>query len=268
MNRKLTYFKSDPTHNFSIMEQVTLTESLPTSYSLYKYLPAVIEQGNLGSCTGCALTASVKTLANIYNLKKLNKNLSPLFLYYCERELLGYVNIDSGSSISAGITCLQNTGICVETLHPYNISKFKERPSNYAYNNASTYKIDEVIKVPYDLNTIKSILLTRPIVIGINVYTSFLNNVNVDITGDIPYPKLENNEDELLGGHAMYLFGYNEANKTFLVRNSWGIDWGNKGSGTIPEEYIINEKLNVEMWACVSFKNLKPNKNKPKKKKN
>jgi C1A family cysteine protease len=267
MNRKLTYMKSEPTHNFSIMEKVTLTEKLPTSYSLLKYLPPVIEQGNLGSCTGCALASSVKILANIYNLKIKNKNLSPLFIYYCEREILGTINIDSGSSISAGITSLQQIGVCNEIFHPYNISKFKLRPHKKAYDNAKTYQIDEVIKVPYDLNTIKSILLTRPIVIGINVYKSFILNKNVDITGNIPYPNLESSEEELLGGHAMYLFGYNENNKTFLVRNSWGIDWGNEGSGTIPEKYIINEDLNLEMWACVSFKNLIPNKNPKQKKK-
>ena len=54
----------------------------------------------------------------------------------------------------------------------------------------------------------------------------------------------------------MYIFGYNENNKTFDIRNSWG----NKGNGTIPEEYIINESLTLQMWTCVSFKNLKPRK--------
>ena len=256
MNRKLTYIKSEPTHKFSIMENVKLRNKLPTSYSLSKYLPAVLEQGNLGSCTGCALSSVIKTLLNIYNLKKINKNLSPLFLYYCERDELGTINIDSGSSISAGITCLQNIGICNEIFHPYNISKFKNRPSAKAYKNALTYKINEVIKVPYDLDTIKSILLTRPIVIGINVYPSFLYDTNVDITGNIPYPNLD--KEESLGGHAMYLFGYNESNNTFQVRNSWGIDWGNKGSGTIPVKYITNDSLNLEMWTCVSFLDLEP----------
>ena len=256
MNRKLTYIKSEPTHNFSIMQKITLTTKLPTYYSLSKYLPAVIEQGNLGSCTGCALSSAVKMLENIYNLKQLNKNLSPLFLYYNERKLLGTISTDSGSSLSAGITSLQNIGICAEKLWPYNISKFTIKPSNQAYNNAKTYKINKVIQVPYDSDSIKSILLSRPIVIGILVYSSFVLNKEVDMTGNIPYPDLEN--ETPLGGHAMYIYGYNEDNKTFQVRNSWGIDWGNKGNGTIPEEYILNETLNLEMWACVSFKNLKP----------
>ena len=56
----------------------------------------------------------------------------------------------------------------------------------------------------------------------------------------------------------MFIYGYNEDSQTFNVRNSWGIDWGNKGNGTIPELYITNESLNLEMWACVSFKNLRP----------
>jgi C1A family cysteine protease len=258
MNRKLTYIKTEPTHTFSVMEKVTLKYKLPNYHSLNKYLPGVIDQGNLGSCTACALASLVKMLENIYNLKKFNKKLSPLFLYYIERKLIGTITTDSGSSLSGGITCLQNTGICAENIWPYNISKFTVNPSNQAYNNARFYKINNVIQVPYDLNTIKSILLTRPIVFGILVYPSFVSNVDVDKTGNIPYPDLEN--ETSLGGHAMYIFGYNENNKTFDIRNSWGIDWGNKGNGTIPEEYIINESLTLEMWTCVSFKNLKPRK--------
>jgi hypothetical protein len=263
MNRKLTYIKSEPTHNFSIMTKLTTTLKLPTSYSLSKYLPAVIDQGNLGSCTGCCLASVVKILQNIYNLKQNNKNLSPLFLYYCERELLELVDIDSGSSLSAGITTIQNIGICAENFWPYNISKFTIKPPKVAYNNAKIYKINKVIQVPYDLNSIKSILLSTPIVIGVLVYPSFILNKEVDITGDIPYPDLEN--ETLLGGHAMFIYGYNNDTQTFQVRNSWGIDWGNKGNGTIPELYITNSSLTLEMWACISFKNLKPNK-KPKKK--
>ena len=32
-----------------------------------------------------------------------------------------------------------------------------------------------------------------------------------------------------LGGHAMLLVGYDDGDGTFIVRNSWGADWGDRG---------------------------------------
>lgn len=39
-------------------------------------------------------------------------------------------------------------------------------------------------------------------------------------------------------GHAIVLVGYDEDKKTFKFRNSWGINWGNEGYGTLSYDYV------------------------------
>jgi C1A family cysteine protease len=40
------------------------------------------------------------------------------------------------------------------------------------------------------------------------------------------------NEDDVPGeGHAMVAVGYDDAKQAFLIQNSWGPSWGNKGYG-------------------------------------
>jgi C1A family cysteine protease len=252
MIRKYTYIKTEPKHVFSTIEKILPTTPLPSTCSLYKYLPYVKNQGKLGSCTACSLATAVETLEKKYKLNNL-KILSPLFLYYNERKELKSTSTDSGSSLSVGIHCLQTIGICPQIDCPYNISKFNICPSQQAYKDALIYKINKVIKVIYDIDTIKSILNNHPIVIGIMVYSSFEND-SVTKTGIVPYPDVNN--ETYLGGHAMCMYGYDDTTQTFLVRNSWGPKWGNNGDCSIPYKYILDEILTMEMWTCISFKNL------------
>jgi C1A family cysteine protease len=39
------------------------------------------------------------------------------------------------------------------------------------------------------------------------------------------------------GGHAVCIVGYTAENR-FIIRNSWGKEWGDKGFGYASEEYI------------------------------
>jgi C1A family cysteine protease len=46
----------------------------------------------------------------------------------------------------------------------------------------------------------------------------------------------------------MMVVGYNDASQRFIVRNSWGREWGMGGYGSIPYAYIMNPKLAVDFW--------------------
>ncbi len=50
----------------------------------------------------------------------------------------------------------------------------------------------------------------------------------------------------MLGGHAVLAVGYNQKEKFFLVRNSWGIKWGQAGYFTMPFKYL--ETLAADFW--------------------
>ena len=68
-------------------------------------------------------------------------------MYYIERKEYGTENIDSGSSLSTGINCLQNTGVCQDKYWPYNILKYNIKPPKICYVNASKYKISNNITI-------------------------------------------------------------------------------------------------------------------------
>ena len=62
---------------------------------------------------------------HIYNRKSVQ--LSPLFLYYKEREMEGTINIDSGACLRDGMKVLNQFGVCSEKLHPYKIDDFRKK---------------------------------------------------------------------------------------------------------------------------------------------
>ena len=83
-----------------------------------------------------------------------------------------------------------------------------------------------------------------PIIIGISVYESF-ESAAVAQTGIVPMPSTS---EKCLGGHALLCVGYDQTKKTFLIRNSWGTDWGMAGYCEIPYDYILNPDLADDFW--------------------
>jgi C1A family cysteine protease len=48
---------------------------------------------------------------------------------------------------------------------------------------------------------------------------------------------------QLLGGHATPIIGYDDTKKAFLVQNSWGTNWGNKGFYYMPYSVFMSTKI-------------------------
>jgi C1A family cysteine protease len=72
-------------------------------------------------------------------------------------------------------------------------------------------------------------------------------------TGIMPYPN--KNREKLLGGHAVLLVGYNKTNSTFIVRNSWGTNWGDRGYFYMPFQVITNRQMSSDFWVITSVSN-------------
>ena len=51
-----------------------------------------------------------------------------------------------------------------------------------------------------------------------------------------------------IGGHAVVGVGYDDAKQWFIVRNSWGGQWGMKGYFTLPYAYLTDENLASDFW--------------------
>jgi len=223
--------------------------SQPDIVDLRQYCSLIEDQGNLGSCTGNAIAGAIE-LINKRNNKLLD--VSRLFIYYYERMLIGTINYDSGAYIRDGIKACYTYGAPLESLWPYNISKFKTTPASTAIIDATKRKVTSYQKAA-DFNAVMDAVTSGyPVIIGFSVYSSF-ETATVARTGIMPYPNV--NRERLLGGHAVLIVGYNKNNNTFIVRNSWGTGWGDKGYFYMPFQVIQNTSMSSDFWVIKSVNN-------------
>jgi C1A family cysteine protease len=214
-----------------------IIKPLPNLVDLRPKCSPVENQGNLGSCTACAL------VGNLDFLKKKHI-FSRLFLYYNERVIRRAQNTDSGASIRDGIKTLTKLGDCAESLWPYIISEFTVKPDKKAYADAlkylvlSYYRIGSISEMKHTLSS------GYPFVFGFSVYESF-ESIAVAKTGIVPIP---GPKEHLLGGHAVMAVGYDGTKNYFIVRNSWGASWGDHGYFYMPYEYLETSSLASDFW--------------------
>ena len=220
--------------------------NLPFSIDLRTKMPNVYDQGQLGSCTANALAAC-------FEYEDKNAFIpSRLFIYYNERVIENYISTDSGATLADGIISLQHTGVCPENMWPYNISKFKIKPPVECYTTAQKYKALDVTNIRQDLTSMKTSLANGcPFVVGISIYSSF-ETQQVANTGIVPMPDI--NKEELLGGHAVLVCGYNDVTQKWIVRNSWGSSWGDKGYFYLPYLYLLDSNLSSDLWNITKLK--------------
>jgi len=238
--------KRDFMYGFSLSKRSTLD----TAVNLVSGMPYVYDQGRLGSCTAQAMAAVYQ-----FTLKE-NKNVtytpSRLKIYYDERTIEGTVKYDSGATLRSGMKVLAKYGVCPETLWTYNDrtgmnAKFKKKPSKKCYNVSKKHKALKYYRVAQrEHDLCSSLTLNDPIVFGFAVFESFYSN-DVTVNGNVPMPNY--NRESMLGGHAVCLVGYNLTTRKFLVRNSWGKNWGLGGYFTMPFDYVLDPHLSADFWA-------------------
>jgi C1A family cysteine protease len=223
-----------------------MAKAIPSSVDLRSGCPAVVDQGNLGSCTANAIAALVEFL-----FKKENKpyfTVSRLFIYYQERLLEGTISYDAGAEIRDGMKVVNTYGAPHESLWPYIISRFTNRPSSSVYKDGLSHKVIQYQKIDNtNMAAMKACLASGyPMVGGFSVYDSFESN-SVAATGIVPYPA---QSEQLLGGHAIMVVGYNDSTQRFICQNSWGTSWGDHGFFYMPYAYLSNGNLADDFWTA------------------
>jgi C1A family cysteine protease len=213
---------------------------LPTIIDLRLQCSPVENQGNLGSCTANALVGNLEFLELKEQIPYLD--LSRLFIYYNERAIEGTVKEDSGATLRDGIKSLVKIGYCAEKMWDYDIKKFAQKPPFRCYIEARHHRIKEYFSLLTQSELLTCLADGYPFVFGISIYESFESN-EVAKNGIVPMPSMS---ERNLGGHAVCAVGYDLDKKIFIVRNSWGEKWGNKGYFTLPFDYI--DKLASDFW--------------------
>lgn len=229
---------------YAFVPRASVLRALPESVDLRPQLPPIWNQGSIGSCTAHAVA-----VAHIVAQKRNRaKPVMPsrLALYFNSRALRGWQNQDFGAYICDVFKVIAKQGVANEKLYPYLTSKvFLKPPASVTkdalLNQAVVYrKLNST-----NAKEIKAALADGHVVVfGSVLYEGYdqLNASNL-----MPNPDLTAKQ---VGGHAMALCGYDSAKQQFLVRNSWGCSWGDKGYHWCHESYITDISLTDDMWIC------------------
>src|ERR1035437_8950797 len=227
----------DKTDSRALIYKVAKAIPLPKTVNPICANNRVEDQGQLGACTGHAVTTALEVELGLTSMQ-----LSRLMAYYNARVIEGTISTDSGAMIRDVIKGLLNTGVCNEDLCAYDISKFNVAPSAAAYNNAKTI-IAQVLakKIVYQrvttLNDVLNAIGTgSPVAFGFYAPASIMK---LPLSGILAVPR---NNNEFIGGHAVVADGYNQAQSFFWVRNSWGINWGLKGYFKMPFSWFTDSR--------------------------
>jgi C1A family cysteine protease len=217
---------------------------LPQTVDLRRACPPVWDQGALGSCTANAIAAALEFDQMKQQLMDVF-DPSRLFIYYNERVMEGTVAEDAGAMIRDGIKSVSKQGAPHERLWPYQLKKFRTKPSKPAYADARKHAALLYQRVTQDVQQLRGCLAAGyPFVFGFSVYTSFESDA-VATSGKVPMPRPN---EKMLGGHAVLAVGYNHAKQRFILRNSWGQMWGESGYFTMPYRYLLDENLSDDFW--------------------
>lgn len=231
---------SAPTHLFALL-------ALPAKVDLRSKMPPVYDQGDLGSCTANAVGGACH-YAELNEAKPTVAVVEPsrLFIYFNTRVLEHTWETDSGAEIRDVMKAINRWGYAPEALWPYDITKFNVPPVIPAYAKAWWYKTTNYLSVTQDLVQIKSALAAGyPVAFGFTVYDSF-ESAAVAASGIVPMPNLAT--ENVLGGHAVLITGYDDSKNWFIVRNSWGTSWGAAGYFYMPYEYVLDADLASDFW--------------------
>lgn len=233
------YLYAAPLHRFP--------GGLPRSVDLRTECPPVYDQGQLGSCTGNAIAGAIE-----FDQRKLGKKEftpSRLFIYYNERVIEGTVSQDSGAQVRDGIKSVATLGAPPETDWAYNISEFAQKPPAKAYMDAKFDLVSSYSRVAQSLTQMQGCLAEGyPFVFGFTVYESFEGQQVAD-AGIVQMPA---HGEKVVGGHCVVAVGYDDSERHFIIRNSWGTGWGVKGYCYMPYEYLISPHLASDFWTIRS----------------
>ncbi len=221
----------------------------PEQVDLRHLLPAIKDQGARGTCLAFAVTAAHE-VARLVNTSTI-EDLSEEALYWCCKQVDD--NTLSGTTFYSAATALRKWGQPPEEIWPYDDNRDETSPTYVSPPGALDPQfchIASLDKTEVDVESIKSHLASGDAVaLGILLAETFFTPVDGHIA--MPQPGAD-----LLGGHAILIVGYIDSHAGvdsayFIVRNSWGADWGDNGYGYLPLEYI--ERYGREAWVLTSI---------------
>jgi hypothetical protein len=214
--------------------------ALPASCDLRRPWWHIGDQGSTGSCVGWATAEGVaRYMFTTAGRLPQDTTLSPRFVWMASKETDQFTSRpetmieEAGTMLKSAVEVLRNYGAAPEELLPFKISTAMYAGSaNTFYATAATRKIAAYINLRRNLDEWRTWVAAHgPILVGLNVDKEWDNATNTGGKLDTFQP------NTVRGGHAVAVVGYTADNR-FILRNSWGTEWGDEGFAYASEAYI------------------------------
>ena len=194
-----------------------INTNVPPIIDYRNQLTPVRNQGEYGSCfamSSCCMKEYQER--QDYNFQNY---LSPKF-FYAQRYNIhdDDAQNDEGMYTRDVMKILQYIGVCTEKSCPY-INVDKKQDWTSLLDEAKQHVISHYARVDNLTSLLHAISENGVCLITLPVYNTSL----------IEFWKKNSEHDTLIGGHAVAIVGYNLTKHHFILRNSWGSSWGDKG---------------------------------------
>jgi hypothetical protein len=231
---------------------------LPDQIVSIDRVPLILDQGTEGACTGFALAAVINFLAanrTGANLKK-NVSASPRMLYEMARRYDEWPGEDyDGSSARGAMIGWTRHGVCLrdtwpdhqkgpEHLTPDVAGEARRLPGG-AFYRVSHREIRDMHAALAEVGILYMTLMVHD---GWFEPSSKMRPIDLPGTGkkqQIKLPVIQRS-GRADSGHAVAIVGYTA--EGFIIQNSWGADWGERGFALLPyEDYMLHA---TDVWVA------------------
>jgi C1A family cysteine protease len=210
---------------------VAAAPAVPPSKDLRAAWWKINDQGSTGSCVGWA-TADGLLRWHFVSAGRIKRDelLSPRFIWMASKETDQFITMPTtfieteGTSLKSALDVARKFGEVRDADLPFSTGALYPGDTQTFYALASQLKILSYFNVGTNLTNWKAWLATKgPILTRLDVDKTWDDATNN--TGNMD----EYQPDTTRGGHAVAIVGYKR--DRFIVRNSWGTGWGDKGFG-------------------------------------
>lgn len=162
-------------------------------------------------------------------------DLSPEYLYQLAAHHTRTWEPHYGVPLNAAVTAA-NKGQPVESDFPYQDNE-PPKPIPYLPTALNLHGARIVISPPNNSRIIGAIQHNKPVGLCINLTRSFYHPVN-GVVADEPMPL-----KDVLHAVTVVGMGNKDREQYFLIRNSWGVDWGIDGHAWLSAGYVQSHTL-------------------------
>jgi papain like protease len=205
--------------------------AIPPTKNLRESWWEINDQGSTGSCVGWAVGDSVlRWMLVKAGRLRTNELLSTRFIWMASKETDEFLTQpttfieEDGTSLKAALDVTRKYGAVLDDVLPFKTGQLYPNPAKTFYALAAKLKISSYFNLGNNLGNWRTWLATKgPILTRLDVDATWDSATQNNGILDVYQPNTAR------GGHAVALVGYTTT--SFIVRNSWGKSWGDKGFG-------------------------------------